>query len=536
MGNYDLAIRNGKVFLDKRLIDADLLVKDGKLAAIEVPEPREEGEHGSCGERGELPGRRSGGVVMKTVDAKGMLVLPGTVDPHVHIRAPGYEEREDFLSGTMAAAAGGVTTMIEHPIACPPQYNREILERRIAAAEESAVVDFAFYGAAGAEFPDQIMDLARSGRIVSFKTFLHEAPNGRDAEFIGLTMKNDVEQYEGMKIIGQSGKICGVHAENNDMIKENIHRMKEEGRIHGKDHALSRPPITEYETVSKLLLFAEETGARIEFCHVSTPEAMEMIKQAKARGLDVYMETCPNYLLMDDSLLDTYGPFAKCNPPLRDKERVARLWDYVADGSLDFIGSDHAPYTYEEKKRGEANIFDCPAGIPSIEMRLPLMLNAVHEGRLTLARMVELLSENPARVFGLYPRKGAIQIGADADFVLVDPEEAYEVRTRDMYTKCRDSAVIFDGMKLTGRVKLSVVRGRVVMENGLVSPENKGYGHLITPQAESAATPTLHSEASAGRISPQEEGSSRSCSPQAEGAAGPGSAQAIPDTRKEETI
>ncbi len=458
-------VRNGKVFLDGELAQADILIQDGKVAGILSP------GSGVCLAEDEV------------LDAGGKWVLPGTVDPHVHIRAPGYEEREDFLTGTMAAAAGGVTTMIEQPLADPPQYSLEILDRRIAAAEESAVVDFAFYGAAGADFPEKIMELAQSGKIVSFKTFLHEAPNGRDSEFIGLTMKNDVEQYQGMQAVARSGKICGVHAENNDMIKAMIGQMKAAGRIHGRDHAASRPAITEYETVSKLLLFARETGARIEFCHISTPEAMEMIKRGKAEGLDVYLETCPHYLLMDDSWLDKYGPFAKCNPPLRDEARVRKLWDYIEDGSVDFIGSDHAPYTYEEKMRGQDDIFSCPAGIPCIEMRVPLMLDAMSKGRLSLARLVELVSTNPAKIFGLHPRKGEIRVGADADFIFVDPEERYTVRTEDMYTKSRKSALIFDGMELQGRIRATVVRGEMVMENGRVSDSRKGYGQLILPKA-----------------------------------------------------
>ncbi|WP_324825480.1 allantoinase AllB [Sinanaerobacter sp. ZZT-01] len=462
MEQLDLIIKNGDVFLDGRTINADLHIKDGKIISIVMPNTSES-------------------FSKKVINAQGKLVLPGTVDPHVHVRAPGYEEREDFLSGTMAAANGGVTTMIEHPIANPPQYCLEILERRIAAAKESAIVDFAFYGAAGSEFPDKIMELAASGKIVAFKTFLHEAPMNRESEFLGLVMKDAGEQYEGMKQIYKSGKICAVHAENNAMIHVGIKKMIEAGRIQGKAHADSRPPITEYETVSKLLLFAESTGARIEFCHVSTPEAMEMIKQGKAKGLDVYAETCPHYLLMDDSFLESYGPYAKCNPPLRDKMRVERMWGYVNDGTVDFIGSDHAPYTYEEKKKGEKNIFQCPAGIPCIEMRLPLMLNAVSQGKLSLAKMVELLCTNPAKTFGLSHRKGSIQVGADADIILVDPKEPYTVKTSDMYTKCRDSAKIFDGMKLTGRLKASIVRGRIVMENGNVSEENKGYGNLICP-------------------------------------------------------
>lgn len=471
MEKIDLLIKNGKVFLNGSLVEADLLIDGDKFVGIQA----------SRREDSDLPGGQEKLLVLKTIDAKGKLVLPGTVDPHVHVRAPGFEEREDFLTGTMAAANGGVTTMIEQPLANPPQYNLEILNRRIEAAKESAVVDVAFYGAAGSDFPEEIMSMAQSGKIVAFKTFLHEAPAGRDSEFIGLTMKDDVAQYHGMRIIGKSGKICGVHAENNDMVKAGIAEMKEQGKITGKAHAQSRPPITEYETISKLLLFAEDTGARIEFCHVSTPQGLEMIKQAKAKGLDVYAETCPHYLLMNDDLLDQFGPYAKCNPPLRDQSLVDQMWQYVNDGTVDFLGSDHAPYTFEEKKRGWDNIFNCPAGIPCIEMRFPLMMDAVNKGKLSLEKLVELVSTNPAKVFGLYPKKGAIQIGADADVIIVDPEETYTVRTKDMYTKSRDSAMVFDGMELTGRIKMTIVRGRVVMEDGKVTEENRGYGQWVQP-------------------------------------------------------
>jgi len=461
---FDLLLKNGCAFINGELVYVDIAVADGKIAALKMPGGFFEEENAK-----------------RIYDAEGKIILPGTVDPHVHIRAPGMEEREDFYSGTAAAAAGGVTTIIEHPIANPPQYSLEILKKRIESADENSVVDFAFYGAAGAEFPDKVQELSDSRLIVSFKTFLHEAPNGRKNEFIGLTMKNDVEQYEGMRNIHKTGMICGVHAENNDMIKQKIKDMKEAGQITGIAHAYSRPPITEYETVSKLLIFAHETGARIEFCHISTPEAMEMIKQAKAKGLDVYLETCPHYLLMDESYIEQYGPFAKCNPPLRSKESVEKLWKYINDGSVDFIGSDHAPYTYEEKCQGKENIFNCPAGIPCIEMRLPLMMNAVNDKKLSLKKMVELLCINPAKVFGLYPRKGMIQIGADADFTVVDMNEEYIIKTEDMYTKSKKSARVFEGMKLKGRVKATIVRGNIVMENGYVKETNKGWGTFLKP-------------------------------------------------------
>ncbi|MDL2294088.1 dihydroorotase [Ruminococcaceae bacterium OttesenSCG-928-D13] len=462
--NYDLLIHGGSVWLGRGFVNADIAVEDGRVAALLL----REGSYTKPGAKREY-------------NAAGKQVLPGSIDPHVHIRAPGMEQREDFFSGSCAAAAGGVTTFFEHPIANPPQYSLEILNKRIAAAEQDAVVDFAFYGAAGSEFPDQMQALADSGRIVAFKTFLHEAPPGRDSEFMGLTMKSDPDQYYGLGTVGKLGAICAVHAENNDMINAGIARCRQAGDTGPLGHGHSRPPVTEYETVAKLLLFAKETGARIEFCHISTPEAMEMIVGAKRQGLDVYLETCPHYLLMDEHLMEQHGPYAKCNPPLRDRATVEALWKYVNDGSVDFIGSDHAPYTYEEKSRGYDDIFDCPSGFPGLETRLPLMLDAVAKGRLTMARMIELLCENPARLFGLYPRKGTIRLGADADFTVVDQNAETVLSTAAMYTKCRDAAMLYEGMRLSGAVLGTIVRGRVVYQNGKVDEAARGHGVLCKP-------------------------------------------------------
>ncbi|MDL2273238.1 dihydroorotase family protein [Oscillospiraceae bacterium OttesenSCG-928-G22] len=461
---YDLLIENGQVYVEDRLVTADIGVSRGQIAAILH---RHEGYI--------APGAK------QRYDAEGKVVLPGTIDPHVHIRVPGNEVREDFYTGTSAAAAGGVTTILEHPIAKPPQYSVEILESRIRAAEKDSIVDFAFYGAAGSQFPEEIRKLSASGKVVSFKTFLHESPEGRDGEFLGLTMANDAEQYRGFRVIGETRDICGVHAENNDMINDGIRACRERGETSGIDHARSRPPITEYETVSKLILFAEATGARIEFCHISTARAMEMLKDAKKRGLDIYVETCPHYLFLDESYLERYGAFAKCNPPLRGKEDVAALWRYVEDGTVDFIGSDHSPFTYDEKTRHKDDIFAAPAGMPSIEMRLPLLLNAVNKGRLSLSRMVELISENPAKIFGLYPKKGVILPGADADFAIVDLSEVWDVRIDDMFTKAKDIALVFDGMRLKGAVKATFSRGTLVFEDGAIPDGLRGRGEFLAP-------------------------------------------------------
>ncbi|MHC1762066.1 MAG: allantoinase AllB [Negativicutes bacterium] len=418
----------------------------------------------------------------KVIDGQGQHLIPGGVDPHVHFRDPSKNERETFFSGSMAAAAGGVTTVCEHPISMPPPYSPEILKRRIEIADGQSVVDFAFFGAAGADKLDQIPLVAQEN-IIAFKTFFHAPPEGRDKEFEGLTMANDGYIFEGFKAVAATGKILAVHAENNDMISYNIKKFRAEGKTSGRDHALSRPPISEVDSVSKVLCYAKTLGTRVMLCHISTPEAAELVKQAKCAGMDVYLETCPHYLFLTDEELDKHGPFAKCNPPLRDKERVEKMWDYINDGSVDIIGSDHGPFLTDEKETGNKDIFVAPAGFPGIDMRLSVMLTGVKQGRVSLERVIELISTNPAKVYGLYPQKGAIQVGADADLVLVDLDATFVVDRQKSYSKSRDIARVYDGWTLNGVPAMTLVRGKVVMENGRVDESAQGWG-ILAPTAK----------------------------------------------------
>jgi len=313
----DLVLKNATVFVGDSFCQVDVGVKDGKIAVISqadcMPEAKE------------------------VLDLTGQYLIPGTIDTHMHVRDPGHVERGNFFTETMCAAAGGVTTIMEHPISVPPQYNVEILENRIKRAEDQCVVDFCFYGAAGAEFPEEITKLAADGRIVAFKSFLHTAPQGRYEEFKGLTMADDAELLVGMTELAKTGLICAFHAENNDLINYYSKKFQEEGRVGFRDHSLSRPVITEVQSVERVLRFAKETGARVEIAHVSTPQAMELICKARAEGQDVYIETCPHYLFLDEEDQAKLGPYAKCNPPLRKKELQEKLWDYINDGSVDYV-------------------------------------------------------------------------------------------------------------------------------------------------------------------------------------------------------
>lgn len=455
MKKLDLAIKSDKVFIDGRLIDCYIGVKDGIIATLTKEKLEAE----------------------KVIDAKGKIVLPGTIDPHVHIRAPGHDERETFESGTKDAALGGVTTVIEMPISTPPPHSPELVQRRMDVASKEAVVDMAFFGAAGIDCLEDIVPCAKSG-IVAFKTFLHEAPPGRREEFIGLTAPNTGDQYELMKKVALTGVMIGFHTENNDMINKNIARLRSEGKISPIYHGRSRPPVVEIETASKILLFAEKTGAKVEICHITTPEVVELVNEAKSKGVEVIAETCPHYLFLNEDALNQVGVFAKCNPPLRSEKERLKMWEFLKDGSIDIIGSDHAPYTKEEKEKGSEDIFTPPAGFPGLSTRLPLLFTAVKEGKIELAKMVELICENPAKIFGLYPKKGTIAVGSDADFVIFDPDKKDIIYKEKMFTKCRDSALVYDRWEVYGKPEKTIVRGKIVFDEGKITI-SPGYGEII---------------------------------------------------------
>ncbi|SEP30264.1 allantoinase AllB [Propionispora vibrioides] len=457
----DLVIKHVKVYTEGGLLAAGIAVQAGKIVAIASDDCLPEG--------------------ISSIDGQGRYLLPGGIDPHVHFRDPGKTERETFLTGTMAAAAGGVTTVCEHPISSPPPYSAELIRNRIKVAAEQAVVDFAFFGAAGADKLEHIPQVAQEG-IVAFKTFFHEPPEGREEEFAGLTMANDAAIYAGFQAVAKTGKILAIHAENNDIIAAKIKELRAAGKLKGRDHALSRPPVSEIESVAKVLLLARECGTKVQLCHISTPQAAELVKQAKANGVKAYLETCPHYLFLTDDKLEELGPFAKCNPPLRSRELSDALWRYIDDGTVDMIGSDHGPFLPEEKEIGFRDIFAAPAGFPGIDLRLPLLLDAVHKGRLSLDRMVELISTAPAKLYGLYPQKGAIRIGSDADLVLVDLAADFIVDRRQSYSKSRDTGRVYDGWKLKGCPVMTLVRGRVVMEEGRVDEQAARWGRLVTPR------------------------------------------------------
>ena len=472
----DLAVINGFVFIEGGFRKADIGIKNGKFALI--------------AEAGYLPDS------LHTIDAEGKYVIPGGIDTHVHYRDPGHWERETFEAGSRAAAAGGGTTFFEHPISIPPQWNGKILKERIsicrgeectanARHEKGSCVDFCFFGAAGGEHPEAIEPLSHDG-IIAYKTFLHEAPEGRDEEFEGLTSENNEQLYRVLQEVKKTGLPIAAHAEDNELVTGFIKRLRAEGRqIENIAHCESRPPIVEIEAISKMLKFGKDVGCPVELVHVSTWQAMELAKKAKAEGQSVMVETCPHYLLLDESYVEKYGSYAKCNPALRKKEDAERLWDYVKDGTVDFIGSDHSPFLVSEKekkdKNGNKDIFLSPSGFPGIDLRLPLMITEGLKRGIGLERIVELLSVNPAKLFNIFPQKGTISAGSDADLVIIDMDRKTTCHAKDSYSQAKDIMKIYEGWEFNCAVDKTIVRGRIVYENGIVDETAAGWGEFIKP-------------------------------------------------------
>lgn len=452
----DLLIKNARICTEDGVIEGSIAVKDGKIA-----------EFGEISEK----------TASVVVDAKGDYILPGGVDAHVHARYPSHPERGDFYTETQAAAAGGVTTFVEHPIALPPQYSTEILMERVAGAEKDAIVDFAFLGAAGGEKAEFIEELGKSG-IVGYKTFLHAAPEGRDQEFVGLTAKDNYELLKVFREVKKTGLPMSAHAEDNDIISGMIKEFRAAGKTHGKDHAHSRPLISEVLAVERLLRFGKDTEVPLYLVHISVPEAVRLAKEARDQGQTVYIETCPHYLFLTEDRLDEIGSFAKCNPPLRTQTEIDGMWEWIQNGTIDTVCSDHGPFTVAEKQKNPDDIFTAPAGFIGVDLRLPLMNTAVKQGKITLERMVELISTNPAKIFGLYPQKGAIRVGADADLVLIDLDEKYTIDHNDSFSHSKDIGLAFEGMEVYGKVKQTYVRGQLVFDTPEITA-NRGYGMWI---------------------------------------------------------
>ena len=457
MEKFDLLIKSGTIVHSDSTLEADIAVKDGKIAGILQDSVLAEAK--------------------QVINAKGKYVMAGVIDPHNHMREPGIVEREDWITGTMAAAAGGVTMVLEHPVSVPPTTNAKAFLDKKALAESKSLVDFGLFGGNGTTSIAQIPELAALG-AVAFKTFIWDYPD-RQSEFAGITCTDDDALLEIFEAVAKTGLMQDLHAESKSVVEHYTKKLIAAGRRDPMVHEESRPVLSEVEAVSRTVLFAMETGCRLNIPHISSGSATAVIKDAKKKGYhNITVETCPQYLFLTKERLAEIGPYGKINPPLRSKEEQDKLWEYLLDGTIDTIGSDHGPHLVAHKEKGWKDIFAAPAGSAAVETMLPVMLNGVNQGRLTLHMVTRLMSENVAKLYGLYPRKGVIQVGSDADLVIVDMNKETTVDRRKAYTKEKESSRMFDGYHLVGLPVVTIVRGTVVMRDGEVIGK-PGYGQFI---------------------------------------------------------
>ncbi|MBU6997872.1 MAG: dihydroorotase [Theionarchaea archaeon] len=448
-----LAIRNGKVFLESGLVEASLLIENGRIAAI---------TKGSF-----LPSDQ-------VLDATGAIILPGGIDVHTHIEDLDYAYREDYITGTRAAAAGGITTVLEMPLGIEGKSPCEVFDMQLESMNQRSLVDFGIIGAAGRASIPHISSLAERG-CIGFKTFMTSAPP-EEAELSDLAAENDYSLLKIFSEIAKTGLVASVHAENDAIIKGEITRLQSEGRKDFSAHTESRPPIAENEACLRALILACHTRVSLNLVHMSSKNAFSFIRLAKAREVDVTCEITPHHLFLTSNDGEKIGPWAKVDPPLRSPDHVRAAWNALRTGTIDMVASDHSPYAHHEKSSD--NIFQCASGTPGIQTMLPLLIDAYTHRRLTLVQLANLTSTNPAKRFNLYPKKGVIAPGSDADLVLVNPRSQYTLTNQSIISK--PALTIFNGRTLTGAIQTTILRGSIIYDNGAFT-QKEGYGEFVAP-------------------------------------------------------
>jgi dihydropyrimidinase len=435
-------ITNGRVVTAEQELAADVLIENDLISAIGT----------NLGNAG------------RTIDARGRYVIPGGIDPHTHFdlpMGPGVSSADDFESGTIAAAFGGTTTVIDFPTQERGRTLRHAVDAWLAKAEGRAVIDYGFHVIC-IDLPDErlveMRQLVDEG-IPSFKLLM---------AYPGRIMVDDGAIYRAMRVAAGAGALILVHAENGHVIEAMVREAIAAGNTAPKYHALTRPAGTEAEAVGRAIDIAEMTGAAVHIVHLSSAAGLARIAEARRRGLPVYAETCPQYLFLDDSRYDAPGlEGAKyvMSPPLRKKSDQDALWEGLVSGDVQLVATDHCPFTLAQKAAGANDFSKIPNGGPAVEHRMSLMYHGgVAGGRFDMRLFVEVTSTAAAKMFGLYPRKGTIAVGSDADIVIFDPNAEATISAATHHMRVDYSA--YEGMRVRGVVETVIARGRVIVEGG----------------------------------------------------------------------
>jgi dihydropyrimidinase len=450
--NPDIVLRGGQIVGSASLYQADIATRGGKIVAIgsadQWPTPNE------C------------------LDVSGNQIFPGILDVHTHCQ-PWSPHVDNLETLSRSGSYGGVTTMIVFVSPAESQLPSKSLATFIETEGRKSIIDFGLH----ALLPDRpgvvedVIALSTLG-IPSFKLVMAYRKGGK--------MTSDVFLYLAMKKVAEIGGLAMVHAEDGNIIGALEDEMINAGRVGFKDYSRTRPNWAEEIAVLKAIGVAELTGCPLYVVHLSTREALKRIREANENGKRIWAETCPQYMLLNDELMGSVGPAAKIAPPLRSNSDLEAIWDGVIKGQISVIASDHAPHSKKSKEAGYSNIFESSFGSPGIETLFPVMYNefVVRRG-LPPWLLARRLSESPARIFGLYPQKGSVQIGSDADLVIVDPRKEMTIAAGTQHTEA--NYTLFEGMRIKGVPVISMVRGNILLKEGKLL-QNPGYGKYLRRQ------------------------------------------------------
>jgi dihydroorotase (multifunctional complex type) len=440
----DSVFTNAKAFLGGQIVDCSIAIEETRIFKI--------------GKETQMPNAD------EKTNLQNILVLPGLIDEHVHLRDEGRAYKEDFSSGTAAAAAGGFTTVLDMPNNDPVTMSVETLRNRMRTAERKILVDVGFYS----EFPQKLLELQDlvSEGAVGFKLFM-------GSKVGGLNIDDDQDLQEAFEEVTKLKALVAVHAEDRALLAANEEKLKQEKKISTADFLRAHTEEVELKAIQRLLKLSEKTDLRVHFCHVSTMESLSAIAEAKKLGRKVTCEVTPNHLLLSSEDLKQYGQLAIMAPPLRNRTHVEALWKGLEEGSVDALGSDHAPHTQSEKSA--ASIWDVKIGVPGLETTLPLIMTQVKKNRLTLPQVVRLLAEKPVAIYGLNDR-GRLEPGKKADLTMVDFKRKFKIDASKFKSKAKFSP--YNGWDVQGKVVKTLVNGQLVFDEGEIVAK-VGVGSIV---------------------------------------------------------
>jgi dihydroorotase len=440
----DLILNNVKAYINGKIVECSLAINKGKIFRI--------------GKEANLPKAET------KIDLKNLLVLPGLIDTHVHLRDEGKAYKEDFYSGTAAAAAGGITTVLDMPNNDPVTMSAKTLKNRMEIAERKILVNVGFYS----EFPRNLEEIGGiiEGGAIAFKLFMAEQVGG-------LNIDDDHALLKAFKIVGDLKIPVAVHAEDQMMLRKTEEELKNAKRDDIEAYLMAHSEDVEFKAVKRLLSLIDKVNVHIHFCHISAKQSLEALIHGKKSGMPITCETTPHHLFLSIEDLKHGGAFALTMPPVREKSHALALMDGIRNGWIDTVASDHAPHALREKEA--KTIWDIKVGIPGIETMLPLLLNAVKKGLLSITDVVRLMAERPAEIFKL-DGKGFLREGNSADITVVDLDRKYKIDASKFHSKAKYSP--FDKWVIEGKPVKTFVGGRLVMDEGEIVAE-AGSGEII---------------------------------------------------------